>query len=45
MGKLGARVAEIDRTLADPKLYEREPARVNAESCLKPVKKDESNAS
>jgi ATP-binding cassette, subfamily F, member 3 len=28
MGKLGARVAEIDRTLADPKLYERDPARV-----------------
>jgi ATP-binding cassette, subfamily F, member 3 len=28
MGKLGARVDEIDRTLADPTIYEREPARV-----------------
>jgi len=28
MGKLGARVGAIDRTLADPKLYERDPARV-----------------
>src|SRR5262249_31042791 len=28
MGKLGARVAAFDRTLADPKLYERDPARV-----------------
>jgi len=28
MGKLGARVGEIDRALADPKLYERDPARV-----------------
>jgi ATP-binding cassette subfamily F protein 3 len=28
MGKLGTRVGEIDRTLADPKLYERDPARV-----------------
>ena len=28
MGKLGRRVAEIDQTMADPKLYERDPARV-----------------
>jgi ATP-binding cassette subfamily F protein 3 len=28
MGKLGTRLAEIDRTLADTKLYERDPARV-----------------
>jgi ATP-binding cassette subfamily F protein 3 len=28
MGKLQVRVGEIDRTLADPQLYERDPARV-----------------
>jgi ATP-binding cassette subfamily F protein 3 len=28
MGKLHNRVGEIDRTLADPKLYERDPARI-----------------
>ncbi|HLH91820.1 MAG TPA: ABC-F family ATP-binding cassette domain-containing protein [Xanthobacteraceae bacterium] len=28
MGKHGARIGEIDRTLADPNLYERDPARV-----------------
>jgi len=28
MAKLSARIAEIDRMLADPKLYERDPARV-----------------
>ena len=28
MGKLGKRVGEIDQLLADPKLYERDPARV-----------------
>jgi ATP-binding cassette subfamily F protein 3 len=28
MGKLGKRVGEIDQAMADPKLYERDPARV-----------------
>jgi ATP-binding cassette subfamily F protein 3 len=28
MGKLGQRIGEIDQALADPKLYERDPARV-----------------
>jgi ATP-binding cassette subfamily F protein 3 len=28
MGKLGKRIGEIDQALADPKLYERDPARV-----------------
>jgi ATP-binding cassette subfamily F protein 3 len=28
MGKLGKRIAEIDQMLADPRLYERDPARV-----------------
>src|SRR5262249_47584268 len=28
MGKLGKRIGEIDQAMADPKLYERDPARV-----------------
>ena len=30
MGKLGKRIGEIDAAMADPKLYERDPARVAA---------------